>query len=190
MELRAARARAIAPTRIRRARASDMDELVRFIAAWTTDGTLLPRTRADLVRHLGSFRIALRQGVIVGCGALQPVDSTLAEIRTVAVEPAYRGAGIGRRIVRALMRDARRAGIERVFCLTRRTSFFSRLLFHEVPREVFPHKIWNDCLACPRLNWCDEVAMLRRLKPARAGRTVHDDAGRRSPIPIGHGSPA
>ena len=159
-------------TRIRRARASDVDALTRFIAAWTTDGTLLPRTREDLVRNLGSFRVALRQGVIVGCGALQPVDATLAEIRTVAVEPAYRGAGIGRRIVRALMRDARSAGIERVFCLTRRTSFFSRLLFHEVPREVFPHKIWNDCLGCPRLNSCDEVAMLRRLEPARLARIV------------------
>ena len=176
----AAAAAASAAARIRRARLSDVDALARFIGAWTTDGTLLPRTRDDLIRHLGDFRVVLDDGVIVGCGALQPVDAALAEIRTVAVEPACRGAGIGGRIVRALMRDARRAGIERVFCLTRRRSFFARLGFQEVPREVFPHKIWNDCLACPRLSSCDEVAMLRRLQPAAAARA--EDPWVRGPL--------
>jgi N-acetylglutamate synthase-like GNAT family acetyltransferase len=181
---------AAAAARIRRARLSDVDALARFISAWTTDGTLLPRTRDDLVRHLGDFRVALDDGVIVGCGALQPVDAALAEIRTVAVEPACRGAGIGGRIVRALMRDARRAGIERVFCLTRRRSFFARLGFHEVPREVFPHKIWNDCLACPRLSSCDEVAMLRRLPLAARKRAVLGGEGPRRPMPLDHVSTA
>ncbi len=171
---------------IRRARLADVDALVRFIAAWTTDGTLLPRTHDDLVRHLDEFRVALHGGVIVGCGALQRVDASLAEIRTVAVEPAYRGAGIGGRIVRALVRDARRQGIGRVFCLTRRTSFFARLRFQQVPREVFPHKIWNDCLGCPRLSSCDEVTMLRRLPHASTERVQ----GPRRPTPLVHGSAA
>jgi len=171
------------PVRIRRARASDVDALARFIAAWTSDGTLLPRSREDLVRHLSGFRVAVRKGEIIGCGALQPVDGALAEVRTVAVTPAFRGAGIGRRIVRALMRDARRAGVVRVFCLTRRTSFFSGLLFQEVPREVFPHKIWSDCLGCPRLNSCDEVAMMRRLAPVAAGAAAPAAGSPLLPIP-------
>jgi len=88
------------------------------------------------------------------------------------------------------MRDARRAGIERVFCLTRRRSFFARLGFHEVPREVFPHKIWNDCLACPRLSSCDEVAMLRRLPHAARKRAVLGGEGPRRPMSLGHVSTA
>jgi amino-acid N-acetyltransferase len=32
-----------------------------------------------------------------------------------------------------------------------------------VPRESLPHKIWGDCLNCPKFPNCDEIAMVRSL---------------------------
>jgi amino-acid N-acetyltransferase len=154
-----------ATVRVRRARLEDVPALERFIAAYTGDGTLLPRGRANLRQHLGDFRLAWAGGRLVGCGALQRVHRGLAEIRSVAVHPEWRGAGLGGRIVQGLVRDARRQGIARLFCLTRRVSFFARHGFAVVSMESFPHKVWNDCRLCPRRERCDETAMERRLAP-------------------------
>ncbi len=47
---------------------------------------------------------------MVGCGALHVMWEDLAEIRTVAVDPAYRGHRIGHRIVTELIDQARELG--------------------------------------------------------------------------------
>src|SRR5262249_18957157 len=158
---RAPAARAASGLRARPARLSDVASLEAFIARYTQDGTLLPRTKANLVQHVRDFRVGVMGRTVVGCGALQIVDPTLGEIRSVAVDPAHRGRGVGGRIVRALVADARRLGLPRVFCLTRRLEFFANLGFVVVPKERYPHKVWNDCRICPRQHCCDETAMER-----------------------------
>lgn len=163
--------------RIRRARLRDVPALEAFIGAYTSDGTLLPRSHDNLIEHLRDFRVMFDGGELVGCGALQLVDEDLAEIRSVAVRPDRRGAGLGSRLVRALLRDARRLGIPRVFCLTRRVHFFAQLGFEVVPMETFPHKIWNDCRLCPRRESCDETAMQRRTAGVPRDATPRPAAG-------------
>ena len=148
---------------IRPATAGDLIRLERFIAAYTPDGTLLARTRADLSRHLADFLVAAHRGALVGCGALQRVEPALGEIRTVAVDPEWRGLGVGGMLVEGLAQEARLRGMSRVFCLTRRVEFFRRHGFEVVEKDRFPQKVWNDCRHCPRLAWCDETAMERAL---------------------------
>lgn len=149
-----------AGVRVRAARLGDLAALEAFIGAYTRDGTLLPRPRANLVHYARDFRLAFDpRGRLVGSGALQMVSERLAEIRSLAVDPTWRDAGLGSRIVRALLRDARRLGVERVFCLTRRIDFFARQGFAVVGMERYPDKVWNDCRLCPRRDACDETAM-------------------------------
>jgi N-acetylglutamate synthase-like GNAT family acetyltransferase len=155
--------------RIRAAGVRDLPSLERFISSYTHDGTLLARTRANLVLHLRDFEVAVVRRKLVGCGALQVVDSALGEIRSVAVDPAWRGAGIGSDLLRALLADARRLGLRRVFCLTRRADFFAQHGFREVPKDRFPAKVWGDCLACPRRHACDEIAMELGVGPGARG---------------------
>jgi N-acetylglutamate synthase-like GNAT family acetyltransferase len=160
--------------RIRPAHLGDIETIEGFIAGYGNDGTLLPRSRTNLLHYLRDFRVAeTGGGQFVGCGALQLVNEGLAEVRSLAVDPAWRGSGIGSRIVRALIRDARRLGIVRIFCLTRRLDFFARNGFVAVPMERFPDKVWNDCRFCPRRDSCDETAMELVLNPSVHGSTVH-----------------
>ena len=147
----------------RAAISSDLTWLERFIASYTGDGTLLPRSRPNLILHLRDFQVAIADDNLIGCGALQVVDSTLGEIRSMAVDPAQRGQGVGSDILDALLEDASRLGLVRVFCLTRKTNFFARHGFQEVSKERFPAKVWGDCLQCPRRFACDEIAMERAL---------------------------
>lgn len=151
------------PLEVQPATLHDVAVLERFIAAYTSDGTLLPRTRANLLQHVRDFKVVHAGDELIGCGALQVVSARLAEVRSVAVHPSWRGGGVGSRIVESLLGDAHGLGLARAFCLTRRQSFFARLGFVVVPRERFPHKIWNDCRLCPRQDACDEIAMLRVL---------------------------
>lgn len=147
----------------RAARPEDISWIEGFIASFTGDGTLLPRPRANLMQHVRDFQVAVAQTDLVGCGALQIVESGLAEIRSIAVDPEWRSRGIGSAILAALLDDARDMNLPRVFCLTRRPDFFAMHGFREVSKEGFPAKIWGDCLICPRRSACDEIAMERNI---------------------------
>ena len=51
----------------------------------------------------------------------------------------------------------------RLFALTLRPDFFSSLGFEEVPKSLFPEKIWSDCSKCAKRSRCDETAMLLKV---------------------------
>jgi amino-acid N-acetyltransferase len=51
-------------------------------------------------------------------------------------------------------------------CLfTRIPRFFARFGFEIAKRENLPDKIYKDCLGCPKLHACDEIAMVRGELP-------------------------
>jgi len=51
--------------------------------------------------------------------------------------------------------------IKKVFVLTYRVSFFSSMGFALMDKNLLPHKIWADCVKCPKFPECDEVAMVK-----------------------------
>ena len=130
---------------------------------------MLPRSRADLYESLRDFVVAEQKGKVVGCGALAIQWDDLAEIKSLVVTDACQGRGVGRRLVRACLAEARRLGIGRVFALTMTPAFFEGIGFGQVPRESLPHKVWADCVRCPKFPDCDEEAVdiaLRRRRCA------------------------
>jgi GNAT superfamily N-acetyltransferase len=54
----------------------------------------------------------------VGCCALIRTGEQEFEVAKMAVEPSYRGAGIGRRLLHAAIEEARRAGAQRLYLET------------------------------------------------------------------------
>ncbi|MFP4087465.1 MAG: GNAT family N-acetyltransferase, partial [Desulfobacteraceae bacterium] len=56
--------------------------------------------------------------------------------------------------------EARSLGIKKVFTLTYVPDFFVKMGFEEIEKAVLPHKIWADCLKCPKFPDCDEIAMM------------------------------
>jgi amino-acid N-acetyltransferase len=102
---------------------------------------------------------------IVACAALELVWRDLAEIKSLAVADEMRGHGIGTKLVKAAIDEARRLKLARVFALTREARFFEKLGFRDVPKETLPHKVWTDCIQCPMQTNCDEVAMVIDLAP-------------------------
>jgi amino-acid N-acetyltransferase len=149
----------------RKAILPDAENLRALIAAFSGDGTLLPRSLAEICENIRDFTLVVQGDELVGCGALHLYGMHLAEIRSIAVWPQYKGTGAGRVLVDALLDEAEQQHVSCVCLFTRIPEFFAHLGFAEAKREELPDKIYKDCANCPKLHECDEVAMYRGELP-------------------------
>jgi amino-acid N-acetyltransferase len=151
--------------RTRKAILPDAQEIHDLIAAYSSDGTLLPRTLAEICENVRDF-VVLEDGArIIGCGALHLYGPHLAEIRSITVLPSRQRLGGGQRLVKALLAEAKRQRVSCICLFTRTPEFFAGLGFAMAQREELPDKIHKDCWVCPRFHDCDEVAMVRGELP-------------------------
>lgn len=128
------------------------------------EGLVLPRSFSQLYSHLRDFFVVVDDGRVVGCCALNIIWDNLAEIRSLVVEPEYRGTGLGRKLVDACLSEAVTLGIYKVYTLTEQTGFFERMGFVEEQMDSLNQKVFADCLNCPRFpDLCNEVAMVMAL---------------------------
>jgi amino-acid N-acetyltransferase len=155
--------RMIQTVTFRNARISDVDEIYKLIHFYAEAGIMLPRTKETLLAQLDSFVVAEMEQRVVGCGALTRLGTDLVEIRSLGLEPSLKGQGIGRQIVEELVARARELGVPKVMALTYEVAFFERNGFTIVPKEIFPEKVWRDCIFCKKQHCCDEIAVLKRL---------------------------
>lgn len=125
---------------------------------------VLPRSQAALYETLRDFFVSEDEaGNVVGCCALHISWTDLAEIKSLSVDESVRQRGLGRTLVQACLEEARSLRIHRVFALTAVVEFFTKLGFREIDKHELPHKIWGDCVNCPKFPDCDEVAMVQDL---------------------------
>jgi amino-acid N-acetyltransferase len=155
--------------RTRSATLPDVEQIHSIIRLYSGDGTLLPRSMAELCENVRDFVVTEHQGRIIGCGALHLYGMHLAEIRSIAVLPGSKGLGAGRKLVNALLKEASRHQVTCVCLFTRIPEFFARMGFEIATREELPDKIYKDCMHCPRLHACDEIAMFRGEIPRQSG---------------------
>ena len=61
-------------------------------------------------RPQGSILLAERDGEIMGCIAMRRVTAEICEMKRLYVRPGARGEGLGRRLIEALITEARESG--------------------------------------------------------------------------------
>lgn len=150
---------------IRRATVADVPAMGRIINDCAELGQMLPKAQAVLYENIREFHIAVVEGAegeptVVGVCGLSIVWANLAEVASLAVDPAYRGHGIGRKLVAVCLQEARDLGIRKVMTLTYERQFFERCGFAVVDRMKLPLKVWSECVRCPKNQACDEIAMV------------------------------
>jgi amino-acid N-acetyltransferase len=150
---------------IRKASLTDIPALLELINSYASNGIMLPRTEFEMAENIRDFLVAFDGGRLVGCGALHFYTASSGEVRSLGVDPTIKLKGIGRAIVEALEEEAREQDLHSIFAFTYVPGFFAKLGFEEVDRGELPLKAWKDCLRCPKFQACDEIAVLKRLKP-------------------------
>ena len=148
---------------IRAATVHDVSRISEIINSHAELGKMLFKSYAQLYEALRDFAVYEKEGKVVGCCALAIVWADLTEIRSLAVDDAHRGQGIGRRLTEWAIDEARRLQIRRIMSLTYEQMFFEKLGFEVVSKDTLPLKVWSDCVRCPKRDGCDEIAMVKTL---------------------------
>ena len=145
----------------RHATFADVEEIFALIENYASKGIMLPKPHNVLYETIREFAVAVDEetGKVVGTGALHLTWNELAEVRSMAVHPDYARQGIGAEIVKKLLEDGRKVGVKKFFTLTYSPEFFATLGFKVVEKETLPHKIWKECIDCPKFANCDETGM-------------------------------
>ena len=156
-----------------RANTMDVDAITALInsMAFSKDGgDLLPRSREAVLEAIPDFFVVHQCPSLAGCASITTMGPGLAEVRSLAVDPACQGHGVGRLLVEACVDEARERGLHTLFALTRRPAFFERFGFSQAEIVHFPKKVWQDCYVCPRFVECDEVAVVLEIPQPGADR--------------------
>ena len=125
---------------------------------------MLHRSLESVYEALREFQVAEADGGrVVGCVAVDIFWADLAEVKSLAVAPDCVGRGLGTKLLEAAVDDAVKLGAQRLFALTYEKEFFAKNGFAVIERDRLPEKVWRECIACPKAEACDEIAMLRRL---------------------------
>lgn len=148
---------------IRKAQIADVKDIQKLLMTFANRGDMLSRSLSELYESLRDFYVVEEDGVILGAAALHIVWEDLAEVRSVAVTEDSGRKGIGSRLVQACIAEAREIGLRRIFCLTYKPDFFGKHGFRLVDKAELPHKVWGDCIKCPKFPDCDENAMILDL---------------------------
>ena len=148
----------------RKAVFDDIEAIYELVNHYAEEGVMLARSRNTLYETLRDMVVAVDEGKggrLAGVGGLHIIWDKLAEGRTMAVDPEYIRRGIGGEIVRRLMAEGDALGIEQYFTLTYKPGFFQSLGFRIITKEELPHKVWKECIDCPKFPNCDEIALMR-----------------------------
>jgi amino-acid N-acetyltransferase len=116
---------------------------------------LLERTHLPtdgLLEHLSTTLVARDSGRIVGSAALE-IYNDGALLRSVAVDPAMQGTGLGHRLTEAVTERAIEMGVPALYLLTTTAEhFFPRFGFSRIERDDVPASVQQSVefqSACP-----------------------------------------
>ena len=92
--------------------------ITRFFRIEPKEAPILADPQATILDSGGRIFFATAGDRCVGCCALVRMRDKEFEVAKMAVEPQYQGAGIGRRLLQAVIEEGRSAGAQRLYLET------------------------------------------------------------------------
>ena len=148
---------------IRKARMRDVPGIQKLINNFAEEGKMLPVSINQLYENLRDFWVYEEKNKVIACCRLHITWKDLGEIRSLAVSEKEQRQGIGNLLVKRVLKEAKELNLKKVFALTYVPSFFEKLGFCRIPRTRLPHKIWSECINCPKFPNCDEIAVRKEI---------------------------
>ncbi|WP_029289197.1 amino-acid N-acetyltransferase [Cellulomonas sp. HZM] len=156
---------------VRPALPADVRAIRELVQPYADERILLAKEWVGYYEAVQEFLVAANPaGRVVGCGALHVMWQDLAEIRTLAVDPAVRGLRVGHALLEALVQRARELGLRRLFCLTFEVDFFTAHGFHAIEGTPVTPEVYAELLRSHD-DGVAEFLDLARVKPNTLGNT-------------------
>lgn len=155
---------------IRPARAADVRGIHELLEPYVQRRILLGKDLVVLYESVQQFLVAEADGRLIGCGALHVMWEDLGEVRTLIVVDEWLRRGVGRGLVEGLENEARRLGLQRLFCLTFEVDFFTRRGFAPIGEQVVDPDVYSQLIRSPD-EGIAEFLDLAHVKPNTLGNT-------------------
>lgn len=149
--------------KIRKARLKDVPYIRKLVNKFAAEEKMLPLSLNQIYERLRDFWIIEMNEKLVGCGALKIMWEDLGEIRSLAISTSKQKKGYGKILVEKMLEEAITLELKKVFVLTYIPDFFEQFGFKQVQKSKLPHKIWLDCINCPKFPKCDEIPLIKTL---------------------------
>ena len=87
------------------------------------------------IPRISDFFVAEIDGQVVGCCALEVYSKRLAEVRSLSVKKSHQGQGAAKRLIKAVLKEARKRKVVEVLTITGAVSLFERQGFRTFNKE-------------------------------------------------------
>jgi amino-acid N-acetyltransferase len=155
-------------TVIRKARMSDVRAIHALLNFYADRRELLPRSLSEVYENLQQFYVAVKGDVVIGSCALYVTWDGLAEVKALAVAEEHQGKGLGKKLLKTIIAEAKKLGVDTLFTLTIRDGLFEKFGFKKTKKSELPHKVWTECVRCPYFpNSCIETSLTLRLSSSK-----------------------
>ena len=134
-----------------------------LLTTYSNQALLLPRTINEILPLIPQFFVIEDDDKVVGCVALEVFTHKLGEVRSLAVNPDYKGQHLGERLLLQVEHWARDIGLKKLMALTYIESFFHKYGYETVEMSSLPEKVWRVCVKCPNFHNCNEIPVLKTL---------------------------
>jgi amino-acid N-acetyltransferase len=156
---------------IRRATLADVMPIHTLIQSYPDE--LILRPLNNIVENIDRFTVAVEGEQIIACACWQILpevgnpEGATVELQSVAVNKAYRGKGVGTKLVRFLLQRIEGFRPVQAIVLTFEPKFFGKLGFKKIEKTQIIHKIYRGCIYCTKHTnpfTCPEIAMALQLR--------------------------
>lgn len=149
--------------KIEKAAIKDASKIYNLINKSAKESKVLPRALSYVYENIRDYWVFRENEDITGCAALHIIWEDLAEIKSLVVKKKSRGKGIGVKLVKKALEEAVELKLKQIFVLTFIPKYFSKFGFKLVDKSLLPHKIWAECINCPKFPNCNEEAMVKNI---------------------------
>lgn len=129
---------------IRKAILDDVRGIHSLIKRYSNRGLMLYRHPAQIEMRIRDYFVYKEDGKVYGCAGLRVWDKKSAEIYGLAVAEEKIGHGIGTKLIKKCVSDAKKLKILFIFTLTYRVSLFKKLGFEKINKGSLPRVIFTE----------------------------------------------
>jgi len=150
--------------KVEKAKISDAPLIHKLVNYFADKSLMLPRSLSEIYEGTRDYFVVKDSERVIACASLHIIWADLAEVKSVAVAEDRHKQGIGDKLIKACLDEAREIGIPTVFCLTYQPVFFEKFGFTRLDKMELPQKVWNECFRCPKFPNCDEIALIYHVE--------------------------
>lgn len=138
----------------------------------TYPNELILRPINNIVENIDRFTVGYLDDKLVACACWQILpeigqpEAATVELQSVAVDRAFKGQGLGKKLVQYVLQRIDGFKPAQAIVLTFEPDFFGKLGFKQIEKTKIIHKIYRGCIYCTKHTnpfTCPEIAMALQL---------------------------